>query len=818
MSKAPLGFCILLCLFASLASAQDIILPQATAGVPYSYDFEPGLAQLIVQFAAVGVQVTLTFTIAGSLPPGLAIQPEGLLTGTPTAPGVYNFVVTERLRLEDKDHVLLDEPYSYSCRLEVLDFKGQTISVDPGSLSFTLTQASTASVSQTIVVSNRNAQTQTISIATGTNSGDKWLIASGSGSVAAFGTSSITVSVDPRGLQAGTYIGTVSIAISPAGVNANVAVLVTVSNSQSQIQLSQTGLRFQTVAGGAAPPSQSVSVLNAGSGSLSFSASTSTVTGGAWLSVSPAAGVADAASSPSLTVRANPAGLSPGDYYGTVLVSAAGVDNSPQTVAVVFNVAAVGTDLGAFVQPTGMIFIASVGGTDPAARTISITNPSPAPQSFAAALFFAQADKSITFQPSNGTVSATSPVQLTVQPNIAGLAAGAYIGDLTLFFYPSGAVRHVAIALVVTSGGSMAEPNVTSAATPLAAVCAPKKLVPVFTQLGAGFATVAAWPTPIEATVVDDCGASMTSGSVVASFSSGDPALSLVSLRDGRWSATWQPRSSASLVTITVNAQQSSPLLQGTRSVGGSLAINPVTPVINAGGAVSAASFAGSQPLAPGSFVSIFGAHLSAGQNVAQSLPLATQLGATQAVLAGRQLPLQFAVDGQINAIVPYDVPANTTHQLIVMNGPAISVPEPIVIAPAQPAVFTRDLNGRGAGIVVAVKEDRSQFVIDSSHPVSAGDVAVIYCAGLGAVTPAVPAGTRAPLTTLSSTVNPVTVTMGGQNAQVLFSGLAPDYAGLYQVNAIVPSGITPGNDVPLVITSAGQKSAPVTIAISSSK
>jgi uncharacterized protein (TIGR03437 family) len=47
-----------------------------------------------------------------------------------------------------------------------------------------------------------------------------------------------------------------------------------------------------------------------------------------------------------------------------------------------------------------------------------------------------------------------------------------------------------------------------------------------------------------------------------------------------------------------------------------------------------------------------------------------------------------------------------------------------------------------------------------------------------------------------------------------LFAGLAPEFAGLYQVNAIVPSGITPASDVPLVISVAGQTSAPVTIAV----
>jgi minor extracellular serine protease Vpr len=56
-------------------------------------------------------------------------------------------------------------------------------------------------------------------------------------------------------------------------------------------------------------------------------------------------------------------------------------------------------------------------------------------------------------------------------------------------------------------------------------------------------------------------------------------------------------------------------------------------------------------------------------------------------------------------------------------------------------------------------------------------------------------------------------VTIGGQVAQVLFSGLAPGYAGLYQVNVQIPSTIAPGDDVPIHISMAGASDT-ATIAI----
>ena len=66
----------------------------------------------------------------------------------------------------------------------------------------------------------------------------------------------------------------------------------------------------------------------------------------------------------------------------------------------------------------------------------------------------------------------------------------------------------------------------------------------------------------------------------------------------------------------------------------------------------------------------------------------------------------------------------------------------------------------------------------------------------------------------LSYTTNTVTATLGGQAAQVQFAGLAPGFVGLYQVNVIVPSGLTPGSAVPLVLTDTNASSPAVTAAI----
>ena len=120
----------------------------------------------------------------------------------------------------------------------------------------------------------------------------------------------------------------------------------------------------------------------------------------------------------------------------------------------------------------------------------------------------------------------------------------------------------------------------------------------------------------------------------------------------------------------------------------------------------------------------------------------------------------------------------------------------------------------QGAGAIVVIEANGNEFLNTPSAPASAGDALAIYGSGLGAVTPPVQAGTPAPLSPPAQTASPVTVTIGGKNAQVLFAGLAPGYAGLYQVNVVVPPGIAAGSSVPVVLSVAGASSPAVTIAI----
>lgn len=164
----------------------------------------------------------------------------------------------------------------------------------------------------------------------------------------------------------------------------------------------------------------------------------------------------------------------------------------------------------------------------------------------------------------------------------------------------------------------------------------------------------------------------------------------------------------------------------------------------------------------------------------------------------------------QVNLQVPFDLNINTTQQILVQQGATYSLPVGVDVAPAQPAAF---LSG-GSIIAVAYRGSNTPFLVSPSAPATSGDVLVIYAGGLGVTDTAVANGAASPSSPLARTKAPVSVTIGGLDAAVAFAGLAPGFVGLYQINAMIPSGITPGSAVPVTISVSGQTSPPAAMAV----
>jgi uncharacterized protein (TIGR03437 family) len=82
-------------------------------------------------------------------------------------------------------------------------------------------------------------------------------------------------------------------------------------------------------------------------------------------------------------------------------------------------------------------------------------------------------------------------------------------------------------------------------------------------------------------------------------------------------------------------------------------------------------------------------------------------------------------------------------------------------------------------------------------NPARADEILILFLTGLGAVD--APQVTGNPVTQATSTVRSPRVVVAGQDASILYSGLAPGFAGLYQINFQVQASLAPG-DWPLVV------------------
>ncbi len=218
-------------------------------------------------------------------------------------------------------------------------------------------------------------------------------------------------------------------------------------------------------------------------------------------------------------------------------------------------------------------------------------------------------------------------------------------------------------------------------------------------------------------------------------------------------------------------------------------------PAFPAAGVVHAATF--STTLAPGGMVSLFGTRVASATASATSLPLAGLLAGAQVLVNGTPAPLFFASAGQINFQMPFELQGQTSAELKVSVLGISTPPVTIPLVAAAPGLFTVSQDGKG--FVVAL-HGTDNTPVTALNPARAGETIVVYGTGLGRVTPAVASGAASPLNPAATTQTQATAIIGTNTARVVFSGLAPGFVGLYQINIEIPAA-TPAADVPLVVS-----------------
>ncbi len=243
------------------------------------------------------------------------------------------------------------------------------------------------------------------------------------GSVTTGSSITVTTSVNPAGLAAGTYNGTITFTSSGASNSPQtLPVTLTVVPSGPRISMGQSALVFHAAQGGSNPARQTLLVSNAGTGTLQWSGSTG---GTPWLQLNPGLGVLGQSFGQNISVGVDVAGLVAGTYNGTITITDAGAGNSPQTVAVALNVAPPGPSLALAPSVINAVVVEGEG----AAQTsfIQVSNPGTATASWTAT-----DDASwVTVSPSSGVTPAGATAMATVSIDASGLPAGDHTASLT---------------------------------------------------------------------------------------------------------------------------------------------------------------------------------------------------------------------------------------------------------------------------------------------------------------------------------------------------------------------------------------------------
>ena len=257
------------------------------------------------------------------------------------------------------------------------------------------------------------------------------------------------------------------------------------------------------------------------------------------------------------------------------------------------------------------------------------------------------------------------------------------------------------------------------------------------------------------------------------------------------------------------------------------------TPLTRASVTTNGASFTPAET-AGGALVSSFGSGFPNGTSInapVTSLPLPTTLNGVSVSVNGRLAPLLYVGVGtpfggegafQINYQLPYETASGTANVVVAHNGTPITT-EALAIRTAAPGVFSMTQDGKGQGAVL----NQNNTSNNASSPEARGRVLQIYATGSGGQL--LNSITQQPITLASGAPAPVpatandplyltaftpTVTIGGVAAGVEFSGLAPGFVGLWQLNVRIPANAPTGNAVPLVVSGGGRTGNQTTVAI----
>jgi uncharacterized protein (TIGR03437 family) len=211
--------------------------------------------------------------------------------------------------------------------------------------------------------------------------------------------------------------------------------------------------------------------------------------------------------------------------------------------------------------------------------------------------------------------------------------------------------------------------------------------------------------------------------------------------------------------------------------------------------------------VSPGELVTIYGENFASSPVIMQGgIPFPTTLNNVQVLINNQPAPLFYVFPGQIAFIMPYGTTTSIVQIQVVRNTNLTSNAITMFNYSTGPGLFSESQQGQGLGKLLHT--DYSQVTPD--HPATPGEALMVFLTGLGPVFPTIPDGG---LGQVSDTVLNIAARIDNIDAPVTYKGLAPGFAGLYQVNIQVPNGVGNGDDYVDIVTPDGYTSQ-VTIPI----
>jgi uncharacterized protein (TIGR03437 family) len=538
-----------------------------------------------------------------------------------------------------------------------------------------------------------------------------------------------------------------------------------------RLSLNQTAFTV-SVAQGSNGTAQTADATNLGDGSLTLQASSSVT----WLApvVGQQTSCGVAGMCIPIQIALNTSALTNGTYTGTVTVSDPSAVDAPQFITVTVQV---GGDV-----PSSLQFYVPPGGS---ATSDFITASQVGTKLSANTPWLAVAVNG------SGSFEFNVPYQVTVSASKT-MPATSYNGSITTSgssFAPDN--KTISVQLTVTTQPIL-QPSSSSLQFQIAQG-ANKQTVPLtLTNIGQGTLSVNG-ATASTTTGGNWLSAAVVSGvvNVTADPTGLDPGVYQGSLVVGSNAAN----------SPTINVQLT--------------VETPVAPVAYAGGVVNNGTFVSGLNLAQGDIVAVFGDQFTySDPQQASSLPLNTTLDQTQVLVNGVAAPVYYVSPGQVNFEIPIDAATGPGTVQVVRNSQSGNLVYVNIQSRASSFIL---LNG---GPYVIMTTQAGVLTGIPSHPVQAGDVVTVYVIGLGPTTPPVASGSASPVSPLAKITDTTQVCIGVESpfsqpvcTKASFTGLTPNFVGLYQVNFTVPAGLTPA-DIPFYFTVGGASSDVEQIAV----